>query len=74
MGKIARQEKLARLEREIDEEKAALSQQAALIAWLAAAGQSTTMAEALLASIELTLAALLAQRELLLDHDYDGQE
>lgn len=53
------------LDREILEESAAVSRQRALIMWLAADGQSTTMAEALLGTMEGDLAALVAQRELL---------
>ena len=53
------------LDREILEESAAVSRQRALIMWLAADGQSTTMAEALLGTMEEELAALVAQRELL---------
>ena len=53
------------LDREIREESAAVWRQRALIRWLAADGQSTTMAEALLGIMEGNLAALVAQRELL---------
>ena len=53
------------LDREIREESAAVSRQRALIMWLAAGGQSTAMAEALLGTMEGDLAALVAQRELL---------
>ncbi len=68
-------EQVARLEREIDEEQAALSRQAALVAWLAAQGQSTTMAESVLSSIEMSLVALLAHRELvLLERDHAGNQ
>ena len=59
-----RQEKLDRLDREILEEQAALSRQAALIAWLAAEGHSTATAEAVLVSIQSGLAMLVAQRVL----------
>ena len=53
------------LDREIREESATVSRQRALIGWLAADGQSTTMADALLGIMEGNLAALVAQRELL---------
>ena len=53
------------LDCEIREESAAVSRQRALIMWLAAGGQSTAMAEALLGTMEGDLAALVAQRELL---------
>ena len=53
------------LDRDIREESAAVSRQRALIMWLATGGHSTTMANALLSTLEGTLAALVAQRELL---------
>jgi hypothetical protein len=66
MAKLTLQEELAQADRHIAEGEARLARQADLIARMVADGRDTALPEELLDTMERTLAAMRAHRELIL--------